>query len=104
MDPYPPYGNAERKGEGIQVFGTHRLMMGRDGSGGASMARKEMDSMFSPVHIFVTSQKQEDISNFDRKVNNENENRNKLSKFPFKKTWFSAISSELPPNLMLITF
>lgn len=54
MTPYPPYGDASRKGEGITISGTFRVMIGGTRNA-AALARSEMDSMFSPLHVFTAS-------------------------------------------------
>jgi len=101
ITPYPPFGNAERKGEGIQVFGKHRLVTGRAESG-ASMARAEMDSMFSPIHVFVASRKRSDMTTDEIEVK-ESVHLQPIDS-PFKTRSFSLISTSLPSNVMIITF
>lgn len=54
VTPYPPYGDATRKGEGVTIKGTHRIAVGA-GNQGASTARKLMDETFSPLQLFFTS-------------------------------------------------
>ena len=104
MDAYPPYGDAKRSGEGIQVIGTHRVLIGssRGNDIGASMARKEMDNMFSPVYLFMGSKKVETATLSDTKFTDNSFSAD--PDLPFSNQWFSALSSDLPSNLMLITF
>lgn len=85
---YPPYGEAKRRGKGIITQGMHRVMVGsaRDG---ASNARSQMDSNFSPMHLFFAAE-----PSYNSKVT-----------VPFEKGSFSILKSNiLPPNIMLITF
>lgn len=84
VTPYPPYGDASRYGEGIIIRGKHRVVVG-GGNAGASGTRKEMDRAFSEPLIFVGS----------AKVGTE---------VPFRKKSFSLIETELPKNVMLVTF
>lgn len=84
MTPYPPYGNAERLGDGIVIKGKHRIMIGK-GNEGASRARSVMDDAFSEPFVFVASSTKDSI-------------------VPFKNHSFSALQNPLPENLMLITF
>jgi len=83
MMPYPPYGDASRQGKGIIITGTHRILVGK-GRSGASLARSQMDAMFSPLHIFAAS------SPFNSKVS-------------FRKNVLSAVKDTLPRNIQLIT-
>jgi alpha-mannosidase len=84
VTPYPPYGNAERCGEGMIVRGVYRIMVG-GGKRGASLARSEMDSAFaSPLVFAASSPATADEPNIQES--------------------FSAIQNNLPPNVMLITF
>jgi alpha-mannosidase len=83
MTAYPPYGRAERVGEGVTVRGTHRIMTGR-GSSGARLARSAMDSIFAEPLIFVAS------APSDTHVS-------------FQWPSFSALALPLPPNVMLTT-
>lgn len=53
---YPPYGDASRKGRGILITGTHRLLLA-SGKTGAALARGEMDNMFSPLQLFAATAK-----------------------------------------------
>jgi len=85
MSPYPPYGNATRKGHGVIVRGVHRIMVGK-GPIGASLARSIMDGVFAEPLIFVGSAPSSNAT------------------IPFRQAWFSAIQSGLPPSVMLITF
>ena len=83
MDPYPPYGDAKRLGEGLVISGTHRIVVG-DENNGALISRMNMDSVFSPLHMFVSSNSQNrDIS--------------------FPKGGEAALNKSLPPNIQLIT-
>jgi hypothetical protein len=84
MAPYPPYGNAERLGDGIVIKGKHRIMIGK-GNEGARRARSEMDDAFSEPFVFVASSPKDSI-------------------VPFKHHSFSALQDSLPENVMLITF
>eukprot|EP00977_Amphora_coffeiformis_P018464 scaffold6506_cov171-Amphora_coffeaeformis.AAC.12 len=85
MTPYPPYGNAERIGEGVVVTGTHRLVIGR-GTSGAEISRGVMDGIFAEPLVFVASVPS------DVPVN-------------FEKPLFSVLGRALPlpPNIMLTT-
>lgn len=83
MTAYPPYGRAERVGEGVTIRGTHRIMVGR-GSSGARLARSAMDSIFAEPLIFVAS------APSDTNVS-------------FRWPSFSALALPLPPNVMLTT-
>jgi len=85
MTPYPPYGKNQRKGKGVVVRGSHRIIVGR-GNEGASCARKAMDEIFSPVHLFFASAP------------------SSLSFDIFARNSFSLIKASLPKNVMLITF
>jgi alpha-mannosidase len=80
---YPPYGRAERVGEGVTVRGTHRIMVGR-GSSGARLARSAMDSIFAEPLIFVASAPS-------------------ATHVSFQRPSFSALAMPLPPNVMLTT-
>ena len=80
----PPYGNATRLGDGIIVKGTHRLMIGL-GKTGASLARSQMDRVFSPPHIFVASEQRD-------------------AQIPFRQASLSLLKAALPENVMVITF
>jgi hypothetical protein len=84
MTPYPPYGNAERLGDGVIIKAKHRVMVGK-GKSGASMARSQMDEAYSEPLVFVASAP-------------------KGSAVPFKQHSFSAVQSSLPENVMLVTF
>ena len=84
VTPYPPYGNAERLGDGIVIKGKHRIMIGK-GNEGASRARSMMDDAFSEAFVFVASSPKD-------------------SNVPFKHNSFSALQNELPENVMLVTF
>eukprot|EP00521_Asterionellopsis_glacialis_P017327 CAMPEP_0195302294 /NCGR_PEP_ID=MMETSP0707-20130614/30840_1 /TAXON_ID=33640 /ORGANISM="Asterionellopsis glacialis, Strain CCMP134" /LENGTH=1068 /DNA_ID=CAMNT_0040365501 /DNA_START=82 /DNA_END=3288 /DNA_ORIENTATION=- len=84
VTPYPPYGNATRVGEGVVITGKHRLLVG-GGLSGASLARSQMDKVFSEPLVFVASTEAD-------------------SDVPFKITSFSALQNSLPGNVMLVTF
>jgi len=85
MMPYPPYGDASRIGEGVKITGTHRLLYGL-GKSGASLARSEMDNIFSPIHVFAaTTSSSPDMEFF------------------FMKKSASAIQKKLPSNIQLTT-
>jgi hypothetical protein len=84
VTPYPPYGTAERVGEGIVIKGKHRIMIGK-GNAGASRSRSQMDDAFSEPLVFVASSPKDSI-------------------VPFKQHSFSALLKPLPKNVMLITF
>ena len=47
INPYPPYGDSKRKGKGVIVSGSHRLMVGPPNHG-ATISRAIMDTAFSP--------------------------------------------------------
>jgi hypothetical protein len=83
VTPYPPYGSAQRVGDGVVIRGIHRIMVGK-GAKGASMARSEMDGVFAEPLIFVGSAS---------------------SGVPvtFQRATFSALQTSLPANIMLIT-
>jgi len=83
MAPYPPHGDASRQGNGVVTTGTHRLLIGKGGTG-ASLARSQMDAMFSPLHVFAASAP----SNSD---------------MFFHKDSLSAMKENLPRNIQLIT-
>eukprot|EP00591_Stephanopyxis_turris_P005216 CAMPEP_0195521892 /NCGR_PEP_ID=MMETSP0794_2-20130614/19614_1 /TAXON_ID=515487 /ORGANISM="Stephanopyxis turris, Strain CCMP 815" /LENGTH=279 /DNA_ID=CAMNT_0040651535 /DNA_START=20 /DNA_END=859 /DNA_ORIENTATION=- len=83
IEPYPPYGKARRKGKGLIITGSHRLMVG-EGKSGASICRSEMDESFSPLQLFFGSAPTG-------------------SKTPFRKSSFSFLKSSLPKNAMLVT-
>jgi len=53
MSPYPPFGNATRRGNGVVVKGTHYIRIGEDG--GAGLARSMMDQAFVDNLIFAGS-------------------------------------------------
>jgi len=83
MTPYPPYGDASRQGKGVIITGAHRLLIGK-GRIGASLARSQMDAMFSPLHVFAASAP----SNLD---------------ISFHEGSWSAVKDNLPRNIQLIT-
>ena len=84
VTPYPPYGNAQRWGEGVVIRGTYRIMVGK-GNSGASLARSEMDHAFAPPLVFVAS---------TPSTTEPESMRGSLS----------ALREALPPNIMLVTF
>ena len=84
MTPYPPYGNAERIGEGVVIKAKHRVMVGK-GNTGASLARSQMDEAFSEPMVFCASAPKDSV-------------------IPFKRGSFSLLKSALPDNVMLVTF
>jgi len=84
ITPYPPYGNAERIGDGVVIKAKHRILVG-SGNIGASLARSQMDEAFSEPLVFVATSP-------------------KGSAVPFKQHSFSLLQSSLPENVMLVTF
>jgi hypothetical protein len=82
MSPYPPYGTAQRLGDGVVIKGTHRIMIGNNG--GAKLARSMMDGAFAEPLVFVGSSPSYESASFQ--VPN-----------------ISGLQDELPPNVMLIT-
>jgi hypothetical protein len=82
MSPYPPYGKAQRLGEGVVIKGTHRIMIGKNG--GAKLARSMMDGAFAELLVFVGSSPSDDSA-------------------PLQVPNISGLQGELPPNVMLIT-
>jgi Glycosyl hydrolases family 38 C-terminal domain/Alpha mannosidase middle domain/Glycosyl hydrolases family 38 C-terminal beta sandwich domain len=84
INPYPPYGDSTRHGNGVVIRGKHRIMIGQ-GNRGASMSRSIMDESFSEPLILVGSEKAG-------------------TDVPFQVDSFSLITNELPKNIMLITF
>lgn len=56
ITPYPPYGHAERWGDGVVIRGTYRIMVGK-GMSGANVSRSEMDASFARAEdlLFVAS-------------------------------------------------
>lgn len=85
VTPYPPYGKAERWGEGVVIRGTYRIMIG-NGNTGASIARSEMDRAFAPPLVFVASSPS--TSNASDGIRGS----------------LSVLQKALPPNIMLVTF
>jgi len=81
--PYPPYGDASRRGKGVIITGTHRVLFGK-GKTGASLARSQMDAMFSPLHLFAASSPSS-------------------SNLSFHHGDLSALKKNLPRNVQLIT-
>lgn len=84
--PYPPFGDASRKGEGLIISGTYRIMIG-SGNSGAELARSEMDNMFSPLYLFAAK------TTLKRRVPPEHRYLNTLSGF----------DEAFPKNLHLVT-
>lgn len=84
VTPYPPYGKAERQGEGVIIRGTYRIMVGK-GNSGASLARSEMDEAFASPSIFVASSPAGPDS-------------------PPVRAALSSLTEALPSNIMLVTF
>jgi len=84
MTAYPPYANATRRGEGVIICGTHRIMVGK-GPVGASLARSVMDGIFAQPLIFVGS-------------------ASSKSPVAFRRASFSSLQAGLPRNVMLVTF
>ena len=84
ITPNPPYGNAERLGDGVIVKGHHRLIVGRGGSG-ASKMRVTMDNVFSQPHLFVAS-------------------ATSATTVSFRQAKLSLLQSSLPDNIMVISF
>jgi alpha-mannosidase len=84
INPYPPYGDATRHGNGIVIRGKHKLRIGR-GNRGASLARSILDESFSEPLILVGSEKAG-------------------TNVPFQVDSFSLLANALPKNVMLITF
>jgi hypothetical protein len=83
VTPYPPYGSAQRVGDGVVIRGIHRIMVGK-GAKGASMARAEMDGVFAPPIIFVGSAPSDVPVTLQRAT-------------------FTALKTSLPANIMLVT-
>jgi hypothetical protein len=83
VNPYPPFGDAKRVGEGVVISGRHRIMVGK-GPIGAKMARSQMDIAFAYPLVFVASSPSTTV-------------------IPFKAANFSVIQAALPKNVMLIT-
>jgi len=84
VNPYPPYGDATRQGEGIIIKGMHRLVIGGGGYG-AKFARLQMDEMFaSPLVFAASAPSATPISVLDNS--------------------FALIQEALPTNVMLITY
>jgi Glycosyl hydrolases family 38 C-terminal domain len=84
MSPYPPFGTNERIGDGVVIRGKHRIVLG-NGRMGARLARLEMDKTFADPLVFVGSGPLSDP-------------------ITFLNATISGLNSELPPNVMLITF
>ena len=65
VNPYPPYGDAQRWGEGVVIKGKHRIVYDRSGRNGAKNARKHMDSMFAGlVTLFADAPSSSRMKNF----------------------------------------
>jgi len=107
IEPYPPFGNMKRVGEGLIIRGKHRILVennnGGNGSrtnsslstdhknkvtcggiGGARLARSLMDEAFAEPLVFVGT------SPFFKEI-------------PFRSESFSGLKEPLPSNVMLIT-
>ena len=97
INPYFPWGDATRIGNGIVIKGTHRILVGGgkpndningkgidERRGGASLARSVMDDSFADPIVFVAT-------------------ASSSQKIPFQTTSFSGISGDLPENVMVIT-
>ncbi len=52
ITPYPPFGDASRKGKGLVVTGRHRLVVG-PGKCGSELVRDLLDEMYMPMHLFT---------------------------------------------------
>ena len=52
VQPYPPFGDASRQGDGLIITGTHRILVGENVTGGR-LARTQMDKMFSSMYSFA---------------------------------------------------
>ena len=83
VNPYPPFGDATRQGDGIIIKGTHRIMIGGVGDG-ARLARLEMDRMFASPLVFAASSPSS-------------------SRVPLRDYSFRLLNETLPRNVMLIT-
>ena len=83
VNPYPPFGDATRQGDGIIIKGTHRIMIGGVGDG-AMLARLEMDKMFASPLVFAASSPSS-------------------SRVPLRNFSFMLLNETLPNNVMLIT-
>jgi hypothetical protein len=83
MSPYPPYGTAQRLGDGIVIKGKHRIMIGGD-KGGARLARSMMDAALVDPLVFVGSAPSHQTT-------------------PLYLSGFSGLQNALPPNVMLVT-
>lgn len=82
MTAYPPYGNAERQGNGVVIKGKQFILIGN--SGGATLARSMMDQAFVEPLVFVGSAPAE-------------------TKPTFISSHINGIKEHIPPNVMLIT-
>ena len=83
MTPYPPYGKAQRLGDGIVITGKHRFMIGGN-KGGARLARSMMDAALVDPLVFVGSAPSHQTT-------------------PSYLSEFSGLRDALPPNVMLVT-
>ena len=80
--PYPPYGKAERVGEGSIVTGKHRILIGPPK--GAKLARSMMDDVFAEPVVFLGSAPAD--ASHDHSLSS-----------------FSFLKKALPSNIMLVT-
>jgi alpha-mannosidase len=94
MASYPPYGNRERQGKGLVITGIHRILLS-DTTGGAALARSQMDQVFSNVQLFFAKAKKTSASN---SANNSNHLKKAAASSPAK------LKAALHLNLMLTTF
>jgi hypothetical protein len=85
MTPYPPFGRAERIGDGVVVRGIHRLVIGK-GLAGAEITRSVMDAVYAEPIVFVGSAKNDEVVDFEQPS-------------------FSILGRAIPllPNVMLTT-
>ncbi len=87
INAYPPFGDTSRKGDGMIITGTHRIIISEGNSGGMA-ARTEMDGIFSPPFVFAASSSQDKV-----------DDSSKLDKSP----QFSLLGDFLPRNVQLLT-
>jgi hypothetical protein len=85
MEPYPPYGDAKRVGDGVVIRGVHRLLVGAKG---AALARSQMDATFAEPLIFVASSPKPSTP---------------VGAPVATQSSLSALQLSLPSNVMLIT-
>lgn len=83
--PYPPFGDASRRGNGIIITGKHRVLIG-GGRCGAELARSELDYMFAPLQVFAGTSMQ-----------------TRLSQPRVEMLSTSALKEPLPKNIQLLT-